>query len=365
MSADLLAAFGLDKPPEKASESTTLETPIITQLANIPSVSSEPDNTWQPWPTSLQDERDLARTSGAPLWRRDDLGNEVLFDASVDDEFGDFEGPVSLPPAKAQTDDLLSLDEIDTQVPSLSQRTAHGSVPQHLPASQNAFLDIWADFEDEPVETPTSKPLPTADTQVHTRDRPTNIPPPAVLLAWLPKCYSKLSLDAPLHPSDHTVHTLIRQAFHTSAHIIAGKAQRWKRDTRLAQSMKMGAAGRPGAMKLTSVDKSEARKEDQEVEEVIAAWSRALPVLNPIMTKSSSAQSIRPIRAKMPVNTATGPEVLTADIACALCGLKRNERVSGLDKDVADLFSEWWIEHWGHHDCREFWYHFHDLLERR
>lgn len=352
MSADLFAAFGFDKPPEQTSKSAITFIP--------PSKSAD---TWQPWPTISRDERVSDSRFGDSLWRRDDSGNEVLFDASIDDDFGDFgdfETPVTLATVNPPIEDLLNHNEIDKP-----HSPTQPSIPQLSTGPSSDLLDDWADFKDEPAESQAVKIPARANSRPDMRERPTNVPPPAVLLAWLPKCYIKLCSDARSNPTDTTVHDRTRQTFYASAHLIAGRSQRWKRDTRLAQSMKIAAAGRPGAMKLTSVDKSEMRKEDQEVEEVVAAWSRAWPVLNAIMTKSDSVRSITPLRTKMPVNTATGPDVLTADVPCALCGLKRNERVAGVDRNISDLFSEWWIEHWGHHDCQEFWYHFHDVLEHR
>jgi hypothetical protein len=55
----------------------------------------------------------------------------------------------------------------------------------------------------------------------------------------------------------------------------------------------------------------------------------------------------------MAVQTLRGAE--TAAKACFLCGLKREERIVRVDFDVEDSFHEWWVDHWGHRACRNFW----------
>jgi len=35
--------------------------------------------------------------------------------------------------------------------------------------------------------------------------------------------------------------------------------------------------------------------------------------------------------------------------------LKRDERVARVEFGVEDSFGEWWVEHWGHRTCRNFW----------
>ena len=56
---------------------------------------------------------------------------------------------------------------------------------------------------------------------------------------------------------------------------------------------------------------------------------------------------------------------ITAAKACALCGLKREERVDKVDVEVFDGFGEWWMEHWGHKECRAFWYQHEKYLQQR
>ncbi|KAL9119369.1 MAG: hypothetical protein Q9187_004080 [Circinaria calcarea] len=63
-----------------------------------------------------------------------------------------------------------------------------------------------------------------------------------------------------------------------SARILAGRKVRWKRDSHLSQSMKIGPAqaGKKGGMKLTGVDKAETQREDQEVAEFVRTWKHRL-----------------------------------------------------------------------------------------
>jgi hypothetical protein len=57
---------------------------------------------------------------------------------------------------------------------------------------------------------------------------------------------------------------------------------------------------------------------------------------------------------------------IKASHPCALCALKRDERILRVDEgDVNDSFGEWWTEHWGHTGCRIFWERNKDLLLQR
>lgn len=61
-----------------------------------------------------------------------------------------------------------------------------------------------------------------------------------------------------------------------------------------------------------------------------------------------------------------GEGAVKAQSPCALCGLKREERVvARFDERVDDTFWEWWSEHWGHVECRRFWERYRDDLVRR
>ncbi len=59
------------------------------------------------------------------------------------------------------------------------------------------------------------------------------------------------------------------------------------------------------------------------------------------------------------------PGALTDKKACFLCGLKREERVIGVDGEVEDSFGEWWVEYWGHRGCVNWWIEWEGKLRGR
>lgn len=235
----------------------------------------------------------------------------------------------------------------------------------------------WDNFDiDGPDETNTSNNLkrpplqqnefePAVTADVVQRDRPTNMPPPVVLLTWLPNVFSALAAQARQSNTDVIAGTAAVQAYRVSARIIAGRAARWKRDTILAQSMKIGAAGRSGGMKLAALDKGESRKEGQAAEELILSWNRFSHVLNAAIIRAKAQKPPMALSSKLSARVAAGLDVVTATHICAVCGLRRNERVIGIDVSVSDTFGEFWVKHWGHKDCADTWYGFKNLLDQR
>jgi hypothetical protein len=108
-------------------------------------------------------------------------------------------------------------------------------------------------------------------------------------------------------------------------------------------------------MKLSSVSKGENIKEEQEVVTVIESWRNHTASFNSFI-QSSGGLTIPVIADKSRVDTASPEDgALKASHACALCGLKRDERLPKVDEDVQDSFGDWWTEHWGHTDCKRFW----------
>jgi hypothetical protein len=157
-----------------------------------------------------------------------------------------------------------------------------------------------------------------------------------------------------------------------AARLIAGRKLRWKRDTLLSQAMKIGpaAAGGKGGMKLAGVDKAEATREDREAADVVRVWREqlgrlrsAIAVANSSIKDTSVHLVIPEINEAMHVKTQEGS--LVAPKPCIICGLKREERVSKVDVQVEDSFGEWWVEHWGHRACRNFWLEHESKLRHR
>jgi hypothetical protein len=149
-----------------------------------------------------------------------------------------------------------------------------------------------------------------------------------------------------------------------AARVIAGRRLRWHRDKFLSQSMTISAAtGGKGGMKLTGIDKSQSAREDREAADVVAVWKDAVGRLRTAVAAANAAitrDSALGRQMKVPelaetIRVETVKGAITAPKACVVCGLKRDERVAKVDVEVEDSFGEWWVEFWGHRECRNFW----------
>lgn len=217
---------------------------------------------------------------------------------------------------------------------------------------------------------------------------PSNVPPPSILLLVIVETFQSLLLEIKdiIIPTGSSKETQIQldqvsagelnhrlSMARAAARIIAGRKLRWRRDNHLSQSMKIGPAnsGRTGGMKLTGIDKMENRREDGEAEEAVRTWKKHIGTLRAAVATANSHQpdlnlALPEIFEKMPVRTANPSEgALVAPKVCFLCGLKREERIAKVDAKVEDSFGEWWIDHWGHVDCKTFWEKHKDSLSQR
>jgi hypothetical protein len=197
--------------------------------------------------------------------------------------------------------------------------------------------------------------------------RPANIPPPAILLQMLPKLFENLADSSSADGYMQSCNAVL-QAYTVSSHIIAGRASRWKRDNILSQSTRIGPAAasrKGGGMKLASIDKTESLKEQREVADVVQTWGRHAHFFNSIVQNAGIRRPLMTLSEHLKPRPAKGTDVLISQYVCALCGLKRNERVPGTDINVDDSFGEYWIEHWGHRDCKDFWHRNQALLPQR
>lgn len=221
---------------------------------------------------------------------------------------------------------------------------------------------------------------PVATTVCDDAPPPINVPPPSVILSIFPDLFS--SADKLFKPmsgqgvsikdkvlSDSKVvdflHGYILLAT-TAAHVIAGRKHRWHRDKILAKSMSISAAGSKG-MKLAGVDKTQSVREDREAADVVAVWRDRVGRLRSAVAAANSAGraglKVPELNETMQVQTAKlAPTGLKA---CIICGLKREERVSKVDLDIEDSFGEWWVEHWGHRACKNFWTEHEQKLRQR
>ncbi|KAF2721711.1 hypothetical protein K431DRAFT_320181 [Polychaeton citri CBS 116435] len=316
-------------------------------------------------------------------------------------------------PARTQPEallDLLSLDEAPGHSLANSiqngRSTTYGN-DQNRFKKEPEFLDddgaAWDDFE-EP-QGPTNSQLLTPNlgssnvnlsvfdtrlaksiTAIASPNKgpnslpPTNIPPPVLLLGLFPALLSTTQtvlLEPFIKLPSEQRHVLLNQAavqtFITGilatatvlGHVIAGRKQRWKRDQILAQSMRIGASGR-GGMKLAGIDRSEAAKEDREVLDTVRVWKQHVGRLKSIVSTLSSGglwkghgnpPAVPELNEAIPVKALKAAEGgIAAPHQCALCGLRREERVVKVDIDVDDSFGEWWLEGTNMHNvCWRFW----------
>ena len=354
---------------------------------------------------------DLLKEFGAPEEAkiRDLTGGKHSFDNAVEDDFGDFEDPISEQRDRF-ADTALNISH-DQQNKNGSQREDHewktsgiekvlfdaeaelqpAKSSIHTKAVRKVEVAPSIEFDDqfdawEPQEvveqkrkTQALKPQPRLQenpelSNIHapsiksavTGSPPTNIPPPSILLSLsarlLHSLPSKLK-ESPYESEQSRIPTLQHHLsdLRTIAHILAGRKLRWKRDGLLSQSMKIGPAGKQGGMKLTGVDKTEGWREDQEAAEVLRMWKQQAGLIRSAVgtlkgSSSAGGLSVPELAESMPVRQAKPEEgAVTAPKACFLCGVKRDERVSRADVGVEDSFGEWWVEHWGHVDCVGFW----------
>ncbi|RGP80649.1 hypothetical protein FLONG3_1253 [Fusarium longipes] len=210
---------------------------------------------------------------------------------------------------------------------------------------------------------------------------PINVPPPSVILSAFPDLLnSGTALFKPVSGQTASIKQRILSdskaveflkgyvlLAETAAHVIAGRKQRWHRDKILAKSMSISAAGSKG-MKLAGVDKTQAAREDREAADVVTVWRQQVGRLRSAVAAAKSADKglalkVPEISENMQVHTAK--MVPTAPKACIICGLKREERVAKVDVEVEDSFGEWWVDHWGHKACKNFWIEHEQKLRQR
>lgn len=291
--------------------------------------------------------------------------------------------------------DLASLGPVTSQLKSAPKRTASPATtktstdnprrlasikpPKPEPDVKPQIEEAWDDFaawgeeksaaSQKAAITKSSIPRPLLSPALDpglNELRPTTIPPPASILSLFPPLFISADSDffrpTSSEPqniksrifSDPATMTYLKGLLTLSvvcARVIAGRKNRWKRDTILAQSMRIGpaAAGGNSGLKLTSVDKSEGTKEDREAADVLRVWQSLVGRLKAAIVEVKKVTdqdlgAVPDLRDVMPIRVAKQIEGGIPGKACALCGLKREERVGKVDLDVMDSFGEWWIE---------------------
>ncbi|QDS73830.1 hypothetical protein FKW77_006391 [Venturia effusa] len=247
--------------------------------------------------------------------------------------------------------------------------------PKPRPIETTQFEEPWDDFAawDEekaagPREAAVTKPrippplLSPTPEPGSSELRPTNIPPPASILSLFSPLFTSADSEffRPISSEPQNVKSRVYSDPATvvyfkgllalatvCARVIAGRKNRWKRDRILAQSMRIGpaAAGGNSGLKLTSVDKGEAAKEDREAADVLRAWQSIVGRLKAAVVEIKKVTdqdlgAVPELRDVMPMRTAKQVEGGVPGKACALCGLKREERVDRVDVDVMDAFGD-------------------------
>lgn len=329
-------------------------------------------------------------------------------------------GPASLPksPTKssrhARADSLKQDMEIldrkpSKQPPASKQRNVLRKAPPPKPVAMDED-EKWDDFEaweqNGPAQAspmPASSPAPPAQhagppipipaaltsskAESPILQPPTNIPPPALVLSLFAPLFA--SAESSFFKPLRSEFAEVQQAIYAEAaaltylkgllalatvcgRVMAGRKHRWKRDTILAQSMRIGAAGGASGLKLTSIDKAEVAKEDREAADAVKAWSLQVGKLKSAVAEvkrvtGKDVGKIPELKESLPVKVAKEIEGgLKGNRPCALCGLKREERILKVDFEVEDSFGEWWVENISmHRDCRNFWEQHRDTLRSR
>lgn len=290
-------------------------------------------------------------------------------------------------PKRATRIPQQSSDRRNSRPPGLAKVKQQSPLKSHVQSKkkEDDFFGEWDDFEDKPKTSlpsqneevsksinATSKAPITSHGRTQSIVRPTNIPPPSVLFQVIPgilETFRKQVNNIQRMPtvSNRAWVPDLARTLCVCSRIISGRTLRWKRDTLLSQSMKIGPAqsGKSSGMKLSSISKGELIKEEQEVVSALEAWHHHASAFNSLL-QSTIHHSIPVVTDKTRIITlAENQGALKASHACALCGLKRDERIPKLDDDVQDSFGEWWIEHWGHTDCKWFWEEFSVELQHR
>lgn len=114
-------------------------------------------------------------------------------------------------------------------------------------------------------------------------------------------------------------------------------------------------------MKLTGVDRAEMAREEREVAECVRGWKA---VVGKVRGKGLHVPEMAETMVVKVLGVNEGG--LKGNRACALCGLRREERVKGVDVGVEDCFGEWWVEGMEMHVCcKDFWVEFSEELKSR
>ncbi|MCJ1244123.1 hypothetical protein MMC30_001321 [Trapelia coarctata] len=291
--------------------------------------------------------------------------------------------PSAIPPTNQlpppwDTDEWEPFSPDPNEAPALSSGDQFNIPPNSQPPPITRPLHPSQPSSTNPKsETPANPPKPNPSKAAALP--PTNIPPPSILLTLLTSLVSALPTQVrTISPQPHAPTSLSRalhnclSSLRVAARILAGRRLRWKRSPHLSQSMSIGPShsGKPGGMKLSSVDKTETKREDREAAEFVRVWKGNLGSIRAALAEASGKVEGQPLTLPeigegMSVRVLKAEGMAGKSSVCFLCGLKREERVGGVDGDVLDGWGEWWVEFWGHVECQRFWDEHERFLQRR
>ncbi|KAH7632178.1 hypothetical protein SMAC4_12940 [Sordaria macrospora] len=276
-------------------------------------------------------------------------------------------------------DEFKDLSVTKTKTPA--KTAGNAKAPAKRPDLDSSFDSDWKDWGETENNTPKVVGVASPTAGSDKSPPPTNVPPPSILLSTLPQlldlsktCLLKIKAlpAAKQHAvvSDPATMAFLRGylALATvTGRIIAGRKQRWQRDKFLLQGMSISAAGGMRGMKLATVDKTQSARDDHSAVAVLDVWSQQEGSLRSTVTAANAASDtkLRVPQLKLALQVHVAKNVPTAPKPCVVCGLKRDERVTGVDFDVEDSFGEWWIDFWGHRACKNFWVEHEAKLRQR
>ncbi|KAK3340336.1 hypothetical protein B0H65DRAFT_472027 [Neurospora tetraspora] len=276
-------------------------------------------------------------------------------------------------------DEFKDLSVSSTKTPA--KTAGNTKTPAKKPDLDSSFDSDWKDWGETENEKPKIVGVASQPTSSDKSPPPTNVPPPSILLSILPQLLdlSRTSLlkikalpAAKQHAvvSDPATMTFLRGylALATvTGRIIAGRKQRWQRDKFLMQGMSISAAGGMRGMKLATVDKTQSARDDHSAVAVLDVWTQQEGSLRSTVTAANAASDtkLKVPQLKLALQVHVAKNVATAPKPCVICGLKRDERVTGVDFDVEDSFGEWWIDFWGHRACKNLWVEHEAKLRQR
>ena len=278
----------------------------------------------------------------------------------VEDEWGDFQRSAACPPSSTAKEKGPDIDDDPDEWPSMEDK------PDRLdePVVKGSMVVAAAPKPRVTDQKKLNEVTPGSTTSDDTF-RPTNIPPPARVLELFPLVWQRLSASSKsTAPTQSSLVDQIMQSHVVCARVLAGRSLRWKRDAHLTQSMRIGPASAGKGMKLQAINRHELAKEEQEAAELLRSWATVQRRFSDLLAKASNSHNLA-LSLQLKPKPADGQSILKANHPCALCGLRRDERLAAVDDGVSDLFGEWWTEHWGHRDCVQFWSKHHYFIMTR